>query len=450
MAALNRFGLGARPGEAEKIDDPRGWLMAQIQGAPPSLAETPPTDAEVAKVQADFIEANRAKDKDRRKAAAKAMVNLRRREVGHVLTTRVVTDRPFAERWVAFWSNHLCVSTANAQRLAVLVGAYERQAIRPHVFGKFEDMLLASARHPAMLLYLDNNASVGPDSPAVTRRRGRKRRKPPRPRRTDINENYARELLELHTVGVDAGYTQEDVIQLARMLTGWTFQGPGDRNKHPLGFRFAPRTHEPGAKTVMGVRYKEAGEAEGVHVLRDLAHRPETARHIATKIVRHFVADDPPPAVVARLAKLWTDTGGDLRRIATALVHSDEAWQEKHKKFRSPQDWVVASLRVLGTKEVPPLAAGALRQLRHTLWAPKAPKGYDDVTSTWADPDSLIKRIRTSRAFARRFGSSTDPGMLLDVVASADAELIRMVRDPAARPVDRVALFLASPEFQWR
>jgi len=422
--------------------------MAQIQGAPPPLAEAPPTDAEVAAVHADFIEANRANDKDRRKAAVQAMVKLRRREVGHVLTTRAVSDRPFAERWVAFWSNHLCVSTAFAQRLAPLVGAYERQAIRPHVFGKFEDMLLASARHPAMLLYLDNNASVGPDSPAVTRRE-RKRRKQPH-RRNDINENYARELLELHTVGVDGGYTQEDVIQLARVFTGWTFQGPADRNDHPLGFRFTPRTHEPGAKTVMGVRYTEAGEAEGVHVLRDLAHRPETARHISTKIVRHFVADDPPPAVVARLAKLWTDTGGDLRRIATALIHSDEAWTKDCKKFRTPQDWVVASLRALGTRRVPPLAAGALNQLRQTLWAPKAPKGYDDVTSAWADPDSLIKRIKSARAFARRLGKSTDPGGLLDVVASADASLVRMVRDPAARPVDRMALFLASPEFQWR
>ena len=185
-----------------------------------------------------------------------------------------------------------------------------------------------------MLLYLDNTESVGPNSLAVRRSAGRRRAR----RHTDRNENYARELLELHTVGVHGGYDQQDIRQLAAILTGWSLNGASGMGDGPLGFRFAEELHEPGSKTVLGVRYKESGEAEGEMVIRDLARRPETAEFIATRLVRHFISDDPPASAVARIKRAWIRTDGDLRQVATAMVNLNEAWHSEHRKFRTPQD----------------------------------------------------------------------------------------------------------------
>jgi len=225
LRALNRFGLGARVGERHTVGDPRRWLRDQLRGGPPAVGGEPPGESEIWARIGEFLEARRSQDRTRRQEAARAMRALLRREVPAVLHTRVTTERPFVERLVAFWSNHLCVSVAGEPLVAPLAGLYERQAIRPHVLGRFEDMVLASAHHPAMLVYLDNFRSVGPGSQAarfVARRRDRE---------IGLNENYARELLELHTLGVDGGYGQADVEGLARLLTGWTVAGlgaPGD------------------------------------------------------------------------------------------------------------------------------------------------------------------------------------------------------------------------------
>lgn len=450
--ALNRFGLGARAGERGPADA-REWLLAQVEGEPPRLAGPAPTLAEVSEVYREQISAIRAQDRARLASSGRRVGVLAARELTGVLTTRITSERPFAERWVAFWSNHLCVSSSAGLRVVALAGHYEREAIRPHVFGSFEALLLASARHPAMLAYLDNAQSIGPGSPAA--RRGARGERGPR----GLNENYARELLELHTLGVDGGYDQEDVVQLARILTGWTVSGLGgplDRGTGTIGFRFVPLVHEPGSKQVLGVRYAEEGEREGVEVLRALARHPATARHLATKLVRHFVSDDPDPADVQRVARTWQETHGDLRRVAAALVALDSAWAPGSRKFRTPQDWLVAMFRALGATEVPPTVGQVLRQLNHQPWAPPAPKGYGDLAREWADPDALMNRAELARSVADRLmrdrrAARLDPRVLADVMPlKADDPLPALLGDAAIPVAERVALAFAGPAFQWR
>ena len=448
IIALNRFGLGARVGEVEGIGDPVKWLQAQLEDSPPPLVNTPPTDSEIKKVQSDFVQAVLSQDREQIQPAARAAVELMAGEASNVLTTRVVSDRPFVERWIAFWSNHLCVSPATEPRINSLVGAYEREAIRPHALGKFEDMLLASARHPAMLLYLDNTQSVGPNSRSLQRNRGRIQR-----RRTGLNENYARELLELHTVGVDGGYTQDDVQQLALILTGWSLSGVMRSGNQPLGYRFMNQFHEPGPKTVLGIRYAEAGEAEGIDVIKDLAKRPETARFLSTKLIRHFVDDNPPETPVKELARVWRETEGDLKEIASTLVQLDESWDERYTKFRTPQDWMVAIYRAIGRQQVALADLRMLRTLRHQLWAPSAPKGYEDTMKAWADPDSLLNRAEAVRTMVKRIpqAKTFDPSRLSTVIDTSDNTLlVDLLDDSSLKPTDRVALGFASPSFQWR
>jgi uncharacterized protein (DUF1800 family) len=358
------------------------------------------------------------------------------------LETRLTTERPFVERLVAFWSNHLCISTAARVLVVPLAGSYERTVIRPHVLGRFEDMVLASARHPAMLVYLDNFQSIGPNSRGARRGRGRGGR--------GLNENYARELLELHTLGVNGGYTQQDVLELARTLTGWTVSGliAGDT----VAFTYQEALHEPGSRTVLGTQYADAGVEQGERVIRDLCRHPATARFIAAKLVTHFVADEPPAQAVDRVATVFRNSNGDLKAVARALIELPEAWDERWQKFRTPQDWLVAALRGFDQREIAPTAMPVLRQLRHPLWAPAAPKGFGDSTREWADPDSLLNRAELARTFVRRLRAERrDPRELLDVVDIDRADPLRsVVTDSSIASSDRLALAIAGPAFQWR
>jgi uncharacterized protein (DUF1800 family) len=304
-----------------------------------------------------------------------------------------------------------------------------------------------------MLFYLDNFDSIGPDSRAArladrARAAGRSRL-PPR----GLNENYARELMELHTVGVDGGYTQADVIQLARILTGWSVSGIGPREQgRPRSYLFRRAAHEPGPKTLMGKRYDEGGEREGEDAIRDLCAHESTARFIATKLVRHFVADDPPRGAVDHVAGVFRDTGGDLAQLSRALAALGDAWDPATRKLRTPQDWVVAMLRALHAKEAPLRMVGVLAQLRHPLWAPSAPKGFPDTTVAWADPDSLMHRAELARTVAGKVGASgLAPDALLDVVdVEGGNPLPAMLADTSVARDERLALAMGGPAFQWR
>ena len=453
LRALNRFGLGARVGERRRLRDPRAWLRAQLDGGAP-VAGAPAAIGDAIRAFRMPARTNRQQRQQtqrtpqpqrtqQRQQARRRLVEITAEESLAALTARVMSERPFIERLVAFWSNHLCVSTAAKVLVAPLAGSYERDAIRPHVLGRFDDMLLASAKHPAMLVYLDNFQSIGPNSRGARRRRGRGQR--------GLNENYARELLELHTLGVNGGYTQQDVQELAGILTGWTVNGL--QNGGPtIGFAFQQSLHEPGTRHVLGVRYTEDGVAQGERAIRDLCRVPATARFIATKLVMHFVADDPPAAAVDRIAGVFRATDGDLRAVAAALIDVQEAWSENTRKFRTPQDWFVAVLRAFNASEVGEMTLPVLRQLRHPLWAPQAPKGFGDTVQEWADPDSLLNRAELARTVARRMRrNQIDSRVLLDVVDLADNDpLRRLLADNSIAAADRVALAIAGPAFQWR
>jgi uncharacterized protein (DUF1800 family) len=451
LRALNRFGLGARPGEAARLSDARGWLRAQLDGGAPALAAPAGITSASIGTALRNVRMQNGSERDRMEARRR-LVEIGASEAAAALTARVSSDRPYVERLVAFWSNHLCISAGAKVIVAPLAGSYEREAIRPHVLGRFADMVLASAQHPAMLTYLDNFQSIGPASPAA--RAGR------RPNVRGLNENYARELLELHTLGVNGGYTQQDVQELARLLTGWTVRGLGQgvlqrpaREEGSIGFGFEPQLHEPGSKTVLGVRYGE-GVREGERAIRALCAHPSTARFIATKLVTHFVADDPPAAAVDRIADVFGSTDGDLRAVAAALIELPEAWSATSRKFRSPQDWLVALFRAADVNRVTAQVAPLLRQLRQPLWSPQSPKGFGDALQDWADPDSLLNRAELARTLARRAAlgiGSAEPRALAAVVDIERSDPLHdMLGDGGTPAAERIALAFAGPAFQWR
>jgi uncharacterized protein (DUF1800 family) len=472
LRALNRFGLGARPEDLATLTDPRRWLRTQLDAAPPVL--TPPAEASPQAI-AKAIRSLRmlaGEDRDARQQARRSLIAIAAAESRAALSARINTQRPFVERLVAFWSNHLCVSNRAKILVAPLSGSYEREAIRPHVLGRFEDLVLASARHPAMLAYLDNFQSIGPASIAAraARRGGRSR---------GLNENYARELLELHTLGVDGGYAQADVQELARALTGWTiggllsraagaqavrrphgrpssragtFDGNAPAGEGDIRFQYVEFMHEPGTRTVLGTKYPEGGAAQAERIIRDLCRHRSTSRFVASKLVRHFIADQPPQGAVDRIARVFQETDGDLRATSAALIDLPDAWQADHRKFRTPQDWLVASLRALGVTDVPELALVALQQLRQPLWGPPSPKGFGDTLGEWADPDALLNRGEMARTLARRATRGRrEPQALASVADIGASDPLRAVLADAEVPVtDRVALALASPALQWR
>jgi uncharacterized protein (DUF1800 family) len=346
-------------------------------------------------------------------------------------------DIGFAERLTWFWSNHFCVS-ADKGGVRPICGAYEREAIRPHVLGRFGDMLQAVETHPAMLIYLDNARSIGPDSVAGQRQR------------RGLNENLAREILELHTVGVRSVYTQEDVTRLAKVITGWTVIGFRQDPARAGEFVFNPNMHQPGPQTVIGKTYPDAGFEQGRAVLAMLALHPATAKHIATKFARHFVADVPPPALVERLSRRFLDTQGDLKEVTRTLVMSDEAWSAPRAKLKRPGEWLVGALRATGITppDIGPVM-GAHNLLGEPVWRPPAPKGFSDDSAVWLD--GLSQRIDVANQMARRIAPAADPTEVFETALApvASAETRQAIRRAETRQ-QALALLVLSPEFQRR
>jgi uncharacterized protein (DUF1800 family) len=356
------------------------------------------------------------------------------------LQRAVQADCGFTERLVAFWSNHFCISANKGELARMWAGSFEREAIRPHVLGRFADMLKAVEQHPAMLFFLDNQQSLGPDSRAgQNRKRG-------------LNENLAREIMELHTLGVGSGYTQEDVTSLARIITGWTFAGRQGQLGAPGSFIFNANAHQPGAQTLLGKVYEANGLAQGEAALADIARQPATAKFIASKFVRHFMADDPPPALVARLETVFKTTDGDLKAMTLALVDADEAWSAPLSKIRNPYEFLVASGRLLArVPDDPGFYLGSLNTLGQPLWTPAGPNGFPDTAAAWAAPEGMKLRLDISAQLASRIGNNLDPRELLDLVAAdaASSETRRTIERAESRQ-QALALLLMSPEFQRR
>jgi uncharacterized protein (DUF1800 family) len=356
------------------------------------------------------------------------------------LQRAVLADCGFTERLVAFWSNHFCISANKGELARMWAGSFEREAIRPHVLGRFGDMLKAVEQHPAMLFFLDNQQSLGPDSRAgQNRKRG-------------LNENLAREIMELHTLGVGGGYTQDDVTSLARIITGWTFAGRQGQLGTPGSFVFNANAHQPGAQRVMGKIYEVNGVAQGEAVLADIARHPSTAKFIATKFVRHFVADDPPQALVARLQETFVRTDGDLKALAVALVDSDEAWAAPLTKLRSPYEFLVATGRLLArVPDDPGIYLNGLNAMGQPLWSPAGPNGFPDTNAAWAAPEGMKLRLDISAQVAPRIANNIDPRDLLEFAAAdaASAETRRTIERAESRQ-QALVLLLMSPEFQRR
>ena len=356
------------------------------------------------------------------------------------LQRAVIADCGFVERLVAFWSNHFCISANKGGLARMWAGSFEREAIRPHVLGRFGDMLKAVEQHPAMLFLLDNQQSLGPESRAgQNRKRG-------------LNENLAREIMELHTLGVGGGYSQEDVTSLARIITGWTFAGRQGQLGAPGSFVFNANAHQPGAQRLLGKTYENNGVAQGEAALADIARHPSTAKFIAIKFARHFVADDPPPALVARLQETFRNTDGDLKALTFVLLDSDEAWQAPLTKLRSPYEFLVATGRLLGRiPEDPGRYLGSLNLLGQPLWSPSGPNGFPDTNAAWAAPEGMKLRLDVSAQVASRLADSIDPRDLLELVAAdAASEETRRTIERAESRQQALALLLMSPEFQRR
>jgi uncharacterized protein (DUF1800 family) len=465
--ALHRFGVGPRAGSiAAMASDPRGALLAELDrpGAGRISDADLLTSGVAARAAFAFQEARRAARQAERAAqpatapgsGAPEMkdqtppASAPRPDPGPGLPQQIylaeakarihaalAAEIGFVERLVWFWSNHFCVS-ADKGNVRQICGAYEREVIRANVLGRFGDMLLAAESHPAMLIYLDNARSIGPDSMAGLRQK------------RGLNENLAREILELHTLGVRTVYTQDDVTRFANVITGWTVVPFRQDPVRGGEFEFNPRMHQPGAQSVIGKSYPDGGLEQGHAVLAALARHPATAKHVATKLARHFVADEPPPALVDRLAKRFLATQGDLKEMAKTLVAAPESWETPRAKLKRPGEWVVAALRAVG---VAPAEIGPVMQahnlLGEPLWRPSAPKGFADESAPWLD--GLAQRLDIANQFARRLGADADPREVFEEVLAplASAETRQAVTRAESRPQALALLFMA-PEFQRR
>lgn len=437
---LHRFGMGAAPREAAGLaPDPTAWLARQAEVRP-----RPSSPDRLIAATKSFRAAMRAPNKAARQTALRGHFRTvratARRQVGQDFLAAAESQTPFLERLVWFWTNHFTVSAKGKSRVLPFVASYQADAIRPHALGKFEDMLIAAEQHPAMQIYLDNALSVGPNS-AAGKRRDR-----------DLNENLAREILELHTVGVGGGYGQRDVIELARLLTGWTIPlGP----KAPMDappFVFSRRRHEPGDKRIMGVGYGE-GRQEGERALRDLARRPETAQFLSGKLCRHFLADRPPAAALNHVAGRFLATGGDLRQTSLALIEAAALpGALDGAKFRAPADHLAAAVRALGPSLAPPEAAvQTLIRWGQAPYLAGSPAGFSDLAEDLAQPDAILRRIEWASEAAGRQTIEVNPlDLAHDVFGDRLSDATAEALSGAESPADALALLLVSPEFMWR
>jgi len=445
--ALDRLGFGARPGDVDRVlaVGVDRWIEQQLH--PERIADAA-VDARLAKYETltwsnddvmqkiamPFYEARRARKAAGTAADATPMRMPReqrpQRIVAELSAQRILraaeSERQLNEVMVDFWMNHFNVFAGkNADRF--LIASYERDTIRPRIWGRFEDLLLATAKSPAMLIYLDNARS----------------------RAGAINENYAREIMELHTLGVDGGYSQQDVTELARVFTGWSLTAP---RSGKVDFVFRRALHDSGTKHVLGMTLANGGMDEGERMVRFLARQPATARHIATQLCQRLVADDPPPALVDRVAKRFLDTNGDLRATVKAVIADPEFWNPRnaHAKTKSPFEYAISAVRAAGASIDDPLPlARQLQQMGEGLYLSQPPTGYSDKAEAWVSTGGLMARLN----FALALAANKLPGVHVDVSKLAvpddlSAETRKTIEAKHADPVTTAGLILGSPEFQ--
>ena len=442
--ALSRFGYGPNVELLQEVQAAGGgqsWALAQIDAAWAASRQSPSIPPALADFNAALPGTFAAFQQERRaRLAGQENYPFSRDLARHAAAWRIAAcsqselENPLLARMTEFWFNHLNVFVGKGP-VRPFVGHYVVNVIRANALGRFEDLLLASARHPAMLFYLDQAQSVANGSAT------------PSGQNRGLNENYARELMELHTLGVDGGYSQHDVRELARVLTGWTVDPRGDS-----GFRFAPRLHDHGAKVVMGHAFTAslpwAGQAQGEEAIRLLARHPATARRIALRLARFFVADQPPEALLQRLERTFLDTQGDTRALLRTLVQSAETWDADNRLFKTPMDYACSVLTATGALRASPeprtfeLALGYLAGAGQPLHGWQTPDGYKVDAATWLAPEALTRRADFALAMARR---GPEPEFLKAQLAAASLRSIE-----AEAPALRAGLMLASPDFMYK
>lgn len=437
--ALQRFGLGPRPGVLERIgDDPLAALKAELNA--PS----------VALIDGEGLPSYRAATKQSQKDFG-PVETVRLIELKARVDKQVKAEIGFVERLVMFWSNHFSMSINKDFVIRGTIGQLERDVIRKHALGKFSAMHRGVMQHPAMIRYLDNQDSIGPKSEGGQWGAG-------------FNENLARELMELHTLGSGGGYTEADVSSMALAITGWSYvrgwevgqdwaDVPDDK---PGQFFFREKWHEPGPLTIMGKSYPAGGLKQGEQVLADLARHPATAEHLAFKLVRHFIVDEPTPGMVEPVADAYRASGGDLKATALALISLPAAWSEPLAKIRTPYELAIAQFRALGTsygEKTMWAFTEPLRAMDNLPWERPAPDGYSDETWAWLDPDGVTIRLDTAMLAVDVFAPSfADPPLKLarDLYGAAlskdTAQALTWLTD---RRTGLTLLFM-SPEFQRR
>ncbi len=478
--ALNRFGYGLQI-DGALPSDPVRYLMDQFERFDPSpkaLSQRPQTEGQAAKLL-EIIRRNRGNRQnsqtdpsarmresgDRTGTASPNMARLEglptdyrnkvreayalfRSDVARRTNIAVNSDTPMIERLVHFWSNHFSVSVGKPGT-PYEAGHHEFSAIRPHVLGKFSDMLKAATLHPAMLIYLDQFQSIGPNSRFQSRRRNR------RGQGRGLNENLAREILELHTLGVDGGYDQADVTEFARALTGWTIPGIARiarfSERQDTGAAFVDLAHEPGTRRILGKSYGEKGPRQALAILDDLARHPSTAKFVATKIARHFAGDSPSPKLISRLERDFRETNGNLASLAHTLVNSPELWVESPLKFRQPFEWLVASLRLTGVTGLSDRRiSGALNEIGQVPWRAPSPAGYDDLEGSWAGPDAVFRRVELAERLARSAPSENVLERAEKAFPGTLSEHTRLWLSRAESGPQALGLLLVAPEMMRR
>ncbi|RLV58018.1 DUF1800 domain-containing protein [Parashewanella curva] len=442
VIAVNRFGMGARKGELEKASrDPVQYLIDQLQ--PISFNEKLPNSDQLSIHLANYQQQKRLMKKEpeseQAKDFAKQQKQIRRYLGGNfkalccdTLFRSIHSEQSLAWRLLDFWSNHFSVTT-QGQMMRVLAPTLEREAIAPHMFGHFHDMVLAVMHHPAMLVYLNNDKSFGPNSKIGKRGKG-------------LNENLGRELMELHTMGVGSGYTQADVIEMAKGITGWSVARP--QRDDTTGFMFRANGHEPGHRVLLGKTYRQGGETQGIAMIKAVARHPATAKHVSTQLARHFVSDNPPESLIKKMTDRWKATDGNLKEVMITLIKSDEAWHQERQKFKSPREYVISTCRALNFQPKKQQAfLWFLKSLGQSPFQANSPKGYGDIEADWNGPSAVMSRANWSAQIAKSRGF-LDPvytmRQLLGEQVSNTTELA--VKRAESRP-QALTLMLMSPEF---
>lgn len=438
--AANRFGYGARANELNQAEsDPKKWIIDQLK--PLRFGVTAIHSSDVFAQHAEY-----AKEKKRIKKLKNTTTKVRNklsgdaREIFNVLTTDVlkqaiISSNSVSWRLFDFFSNHFSVSTNN-HLLRGLAATLEREAIAPNMFGKFKDLLMAVEQHPTMLIYLNNDNSSGPNSPLAKKRN------------KGLNENLAREILELHTLGVNGGYTQTDVIELAKGITGWSvLRKP---KKQPAGFIFKSKAHEPGTRQLLGKHYPQAGKAQGESMLEDLANNPKTAKYLCFKIAHHFVSDNPPTSLLTKMEEAWKKSDGNIKQVMQSMFLADEAWSSSAQKYKSPREFVISTYRAVGTIPKNKSVLASLTTLGQAPFNAGSPAGYSDQQEDWLGSNALMSRIDWSVKLASSLKNINAEKIMNAITSLTPSEPTYKAVVRAESREQALTLLLMSPEFQRR